>query len=62
METQPKVDHINKTFAFGHDIATSLEKLTEYDIEQHKPSLKTSSSEDKYHESNEWKTKPTERD
>ena len=44
--TEYLINYINKTFIFGHDIASSLESLNEYDVEKHKPSLRASTSED----------------
>jgi hypothetical protein len=40
------LNYIRQAFNFGNDIATSLETLEEYDMDQHPPSLKTSSAKD----------------
>ena len=37
--TEFLINHIKKTFTFGSDIATALEKLEEFDVSPYKPSL-----------------------
>jgi hypothetical protein len=37
--TKYLINHIKKTFPFGNDIATALEDLENYNIEQRKPTL-----------------------
>jgi hypothetical protein len=44
--TEYLINYINKTFIFGHDIASLLETFTGYNMEKHKPSLRASSPED----------------
>jgi hypothetical protein len=44
--TEYIINHITRTFPFGQDIAYSLEHLEEYDVLQHKPTLKRSESYD----------------
>ena len=38
------LNHIKKTFVFGNDIASALYDKTPYNVDQHKPSLKFSTS------------------
>jgi secreted Zn-dependent insulinase-like peptidase len=40
------INHIKKTLNFGNDIGIALEELEDYDMHQHRPSLKTSISAD----------------
>ena len=40
------INHIQKTFAYGKDIAKALENLTPYDMTKHQPVIRVSKSQD----------------
>ena len=40
------VNYIRKTYVYGNDIATALERLEPYDVKQHRPKLQVSENDD----------------